>query len=254
MLNRWSVNALLKSVIVVLSTIVIVTLATGSWDAYQRFNASGRVVALTKASDSVFQAMANLRRDRVFTERGLKGNDVLPAPARKQIMDAREGEMPPLKVTIDLLAGLDFAGQKTFLDSLQRQTATLSTLQNESTTAFDKPKAARREDLAKEYVAICSDVIDTLDRLGDELSAAVKMEDPFVDEMMTLKQLGWIARASAGDTSVVLSNGLAYGQVAPDASDAYMRSLGQATAAWTALEGVGYGTALPANVVAAEAK
>jgi methyl-accepting chemotaxis protein len=254
MLNRWSVNALLKSVIVALSTIVVITLATGSWDSYQRFTTSGRVVALTKASDSVFQAMANLRRDRVFTERGLKGNDVVPAPDRKQIQDARDGEMPPLRATVDVLAGLDFAGQKTFLDSLQRQAATLTALQSESTAAFDKPKAARREDLAKEYVALCNDVIDNLDRLGNELAAAVKGKDPFVDEMMTLKQLGWIARASAGDTSVVLSNGLAYGQIPPDASDAYMRSLGQATAAWTALEGVGYGTALPANVVGAEAK
>src|SRR5579863_10720637 len=142
MLNRWSVNALLKSVIVVLSTIVVITLATGSWDAYQRFTTSRRVVALTKASDSVFQAMANLRRDRVFTERGLKGNDVVPAPARKQIQDARDGEMPPLKATVDVLVGLDFAGQKTFLDSLQRQTAALTALQSESAAAFDKPKAA----------------------------------------------------------------------------------------------------------------
>ena len=254
MLNRWSVNALLKSVIVALSTIVIVTLALGAWDAHQRFDTAGHVVALTKASGSVFQSMANLRRDRTFTERGLKGNDPVPALDRKQIMDAREAEMPPLRVTINLLADLDFPGRKTFLDSLQSQEAKLTALQNESVAAFDKPKAERHEDLAKDYVAICNDVIDNLDRLGNELAAAVKMKDPFVDEMMALKQLGWMARASGGDTSVVLSNGLAYGQLPPDALETYDLAMGKAMAAWSALEAIGYGTTLPPNVVAAEAK
>jgi hypothetical protein len=134
--------------------------------------------------------MANLRRDRTFTERAIKGANAVSAGDRKQITDAREAEMPPLKLTIDLLGGLSFQGQQSFLASLQRQNTTLTALQAETATAMDKPLADRRDGLAKDYVAITNEVIDTLDKLGTELAAAVKLKDPFVDEMMTAKQLG----------------------------------------------------------------
>lgn len=47
MLNRWSVNVLLKSVIIAMAAMVVVLLAIGAWSAYQRLSVANRVTALT---------------------------------------------------------------------------------------------------------------------------------------------------------------------------------------------------------------
>jgi len=69
MLNRWSVNALLKSVIVVMSAAIVLMLLLGAWSAYERLGTTNRVVALTRTSGLVFQALGDMRRDRTFTDR-----------------------------------------------------------------------------------------------------------------------------------------------------------------------------------------
>jgi len=249
MLNRWSVNALLKSVIVVMSALVVITLALGAWDAYRRVGVATRVAQLTQASNAVFLALGDLRRDRTFTARAMNLPDVTPAADRKQIGDARNGEMPPLKTAAGMISALDFPGQRSYAESLPRLTATLERLHGESTAAFDKPKTDRRAGLAGEFNTTINELIDSLDKLGNVLAAEVKLKDPFVDEMLTLKQLSWSARQAAGDGNVILSNGLAYGQLPPDALVAFTRSRATVETAWSNLEAVGFGTTLPRNYV-----
>src|SRR5579862_7562283 len=43
MLNRWSVNALLKSVILIMSSAIMLMLAFNAWDAYSRYVTASRV-------------------------------------------------------------------------------------------------------------------------------------------------------------------------------------------------------------------
>jgi methyl-accepting chemotaxis protein len=253
MLNRWSVNALLKSVIVVMSGAVVLMLAFNAWDAYERYAVASRVSVLTDASGSVFRALNGLRLDRSFTERALSAETVAPQD-RKQIMDARDIELPALKLAIDTVGSVDFPGRQSFVDTMKRTMAGLEPLQSESTAAFDRPKADRRADLSKTYVAMANELIDALDRLGVELAAQVKMKDPFVDEMMTLKQLGWNGRQSAGDASVAISAALIAGQAQPDTIASYQTNMARLALAWSTMESIAYGTPLPANYTAAIAK
>src|SRR5262252_6285198 len=119
MLNRFSVNALLKTIIVVMSAMVVLTLAARAWDAYQRFTIAGEVEGLTKASNFVFRALNGARLDRSFTERLLK-EEQPSVQDRKQITDAREIENPALQSTIAALGGLNFNQRQSFLEQLQR--------------------------------------------------------------------------------------------------------------------------------------
>ena len=253
MLNRWSVNALLKSVILIMSSAIMLMLAFNAWDAYSRYMTASRVSTLTDASGSVFRALNGLRLDRAFTERALNAETVAPQD-RKQIMDSRDIELPALKMAIDTLGAVDFPGRQNFLDTMKRTMTSLEPLQSESAAAFDRPKADRRADLAKTYVAVATELVDSLDRLGGELAAQAKMKDPFVDEMMTLKQLGWNGRQSAGDASVAISTALIAGQVQPDTIATYQTNMARLALCWSTMEAVAYGTPLPANYTAAVAK
>src|SRR5579862_1763414 len=253
MLNRFSVNALLKAIIIVMSLIVVLTLATGAWDAYQRVAMASRVQILAQASSAAFQALHNLRFDRSFTDRALKAEQPSVSD-RQQIVDTRAALMPALQTTSRIIATVDFNQKAVFASELQREVTSLVPLQDESTRAFEQPKASRRDTLSKDYMTLENQIIDTLDRLGGELAAAVKMNDPMVDELMTLKQLGWMARASGGDAALLLSNALIMNVVPPDAAAIYTRAKAQIDTAWSALQAVGYGTKLAPKYVAAVEK
>ena len=148
MLNRWSVNALLKFIIITMATAAVFSFATGAWDAYQRVGMAGRVAVLTQASSSVFQALHNLRYDRSFTDRALKADQ--PSVADKQqIAQVRAAELPALQAAIQISGAVEFNQQKTLTDALQRLLTALAPLQSETVQAFEQPKAARRDSLGK---------------------------------------------------------------------------------------------------------
>ena len=66
MLNRWSVNVLLKSIVTAMSAIIVVMLASGAWSDYRHFVASRHIAVLTNAAGAVFRAMHNLQIDSAF--------------------------------------------------------------------------------------------------------------------------------------------------------------------------------------------
>jgi methyl-accepting chemotaxis protein len=162
--------------------------------------------------------------------------------------------MPPLKQSVVTLADADFPGRAAALDYLQKAVTTLTALDNESATAMAGPIAARRPGLEPEFIAFTNQLVDTLDKLNVDLSAAAKLQDPVIDEMFTLKQLGWTARSNGGDASALVSNGMALGKLSPDAPAAYARATVGANTAWDAMAAIAMGTPLPDKYLAAVAK
>ena len=51
-------------------------------------------------------------------------------------------------------------------------------------------------------------LLETLDKLSARLTRLVKLEDAYVDQLMEIKQLAWVARNAGGDASVMISNAL----------------------------------------------
>ncbi|WP_163202614.1 hypothetical protein, partial [Citrobacter koseri] len=59
-----------------------------------------------------------------------------------------------------------------------------------------------------------SGMIESIEKLSGQMTNLVKLDDAFIDQLMQLKQLAWVAREAAGDASVFISNPLA-GQALP---------------------------------------
>ena len=96
MLNRISVNAILKSVIAVLAAVVVVVLAQSAWTSWTRLKAVDRIVSVADASAHLFTALHNLRSDRSRSYRFLIADEQL-APKDFRLWESRDAEMPALK-------------------------------------------------------------------------------------------------------------------------------------------------------------
>ena len=152
MLNRLTVSALLKTVILVTSFSVVVGFSLNAWDAWGRLQTAGRMARIADASANMFKAMHNLRTDRSTTNRLLNGDAPMDADIEKYLRNIRDTEMPAMNNALGLLGGIEFAQQTTLVPEFDRVFKTMTALQKEFWEAMAKPKADRRPTLAKEYM------------------------------------------------------------------------------------------------------
>jgi methyl-accepting chemotaxis protein len=248
MLNRVSANVLLKSVIAAMAAAVILLLGVSAFDSWQRLGRVNRVLDVADASAYAFTAMHNMRTDRATTVRSLNDPKPIDSEIEQRLKNHRAAEMPALEAAVPLLERIEFADKATLLPELKRLVKSITALQAESWAALKKPKEERREQLGKEYMTDATALLETLDKLSTRLGGTVKLSDAYVDQMMTLKQLAWVVRNAGGDASLLVSNGINAGKVAPDAIQRYAGFVGATDRVWLALEDNAAGLALPAKL------
>jgi methyl-accepting chemotaxis protein len=251
MLNRLTVSALLKIVILVTSFAVVVGFSLNAWDSWGRLQVASRIAVIADASANMFKAMHNLRTDRSTTIRMLNSDAPMDADIEKYLRNIRDNEMPAMANALTLLGGLEFPQQQTLVPDFDRLFKTMTTLQKEFWEAVAKPKASRRPDLTKEYTAAANSMLETLEKLSGALAAAVNHRDATIDQLLAIKQIAWLLRNTAGEASLIVSPGLAAGNVAPETRLAYTKFTGGIDAAWSALELTASGMQLPAAISSA---
>lgn len=246
MLRRLSSNAILKSVIGVMAACIVLLLATSAWDSWRRYVVASRVAMIAEASDFVFTAMHNLRVDRSFTVRALEAADAIDPAVKKSIQDARGAGMPALAAAVHALAPVAFADRETLYGVLKTSLETMARLQSESLDLVARPKTARPAESSKAYYAEESALLDALDKVSSNLAAAVKLDDPFIEQMTMIKELAWTVRDIGGNAAIAVSAGLASGKLpAPDVPAKYANLVSRCGMAWDTLESVAFGTNLP---------
>jgi methyl-accepting chemotaxis protein len=250
MLKKLSVGTLLKSVIGILGVAVIVMLAQNVWTSWTQYQAATRSTTVIDISRSLFTALHNLRVDRSTTVRDLNGERQLTALA-KQTQDVRAAEMGALQSALAVLAKFDFPNKESVLPGLAASVNKLTNLHEESARAIAQPKASRRAGLMEEFNAETSRLIDLLGKLSEQLTNLVKLDDSMIDQLLGIKQLAWLARNSAGDAQVMISNGLGGLKLPADPLLVYTRNLGKTESVWEALEDSAAGLNLPPQFAAA---
>ncbi len=251
MLNRLTVSALLKAVILTTSFCVVIGFSLSAWDSWKRLQSTSRIALIADTSANLFKAMHNLRTDRPNTSRLLNSDQPIDSDIDKYLRGLRDAEMPAIGKALDQLASLEFDEQKTLVPELDRLFKSLGTLQKEFWTEMAKPKASRRPALVKEYLDTAQALLETLDKLSAALVANVNHLDATIDQLLAIKQIAWLLRNTAGESSILVSNGMAAGRLAPETRLTYMKFLGGTDIAWNALELTASGMRLPPALSAA---
>ena len=251
MLNRLTVSALLKTVILVTSFCVVVGFSLNAWDSWGRLQAASRIAVIADASANIFKAMHNLRTDRSTTNRLLNSDAPMDPEIEKYLRNIRDTEMPAMGNALGLLGGLEFAQQQTLVPEFDRVFKTMTALQKEFWEAMAKPKASRRPELAKEYMNAANAMLETLEKLSGALAGAVNHQDATIDQLLAIKQIAWLLRNTAGEASLIVSTGLNAGKVSPETQLAYTKYSGGIDAAWGALALTASGMQLPPAISSA---
>jgi methyl-accepting chemotaxis protein len=251
MLNRLTVSALLKAVILITSLCVIIAGSLSAWNSWGRLQTTNRMAAVADASANLFKVVHTLRTDRPNTSRNLSAEQPIDPESEKYLRDVRQVQMPALARALALLPGIEFAEKATLLPELDRLNKLLLAQQTEFWTEAVKPKAQRRLALAKEYMDSTQAALATLDKISNALAVSIIHEDSTFDQLLAIKQMAWLLRNTAGEASLTVSNGLAAGQISPEGLQYYTKSVGGIDIAWNALQLSLAGLQLPPALAAA---
>jgi methyl-accepting chemotaxis protein len=251
MLDRISATALIKCIILFMAGCVVLMLAIDGWQAWGRLATTARIANIADASANAFKAMHNLRTDRSTTNRALGANDPIDQEQEKYLRKIRDSEMPAMRAAAKMLADIDFADKKTLLPELNRLIESVTKMQVEFWEAVAKPKASRRAALANEYMEATNALLANLDKISNQLAAAIHHSDALVDQLLSIKGAAWLLRNTAGEASLLVSNSVNAGKAPPETRLTYTKFVGGIDAAWAALENAAAGGQIPADVAAA---
>jgi len=249
MLNRVSVNVLLKSVVALLAGALVLSLAIDSWNSWARYRQSGRMVLVAHASSSLFNAMASLRIDRSSTARDLTLDR--QAGVNPVLRQMRETDVKSLTEGLAQLKEIDLGANNALVDDLDRSFKQLLSLQEETAAALSQPKAQRRAGIAQDYKARLTSLIELVDKISKHLVLSVKLQDSYVDQLFVIRDLAWTARNAGGDLAVLISDGVGGISMPADAFVRYNVYAARLDTAWNALQSVSVGLPMPASFNAA---
>jgi methyl-accepting chemotaxis protein len=253
MLNRLTVSALLKVVILTTALCVIAAVSLSAWSSWELLQSTKRMSLVADASANLFKAMHNLRTDRPYTGRALNGDQPLDRDAEKYLRDLRDDQMPALARALELLPNIEFAQKQTLFAELDRLNKLLIAQQTEFWGEVAKPKASRRLALSKEYSDTTVALLETLDKVSASLASSINHQDATFDQLLAIKQIAWLLRNTAGEASVTISNGLNTGGLSPELRLYYTKMVGGIEASWNALQLTASGMQLPPALSAAMA-
>src|SRR5260370_39787525 len=92
MLNRLTVSALLKAVILTTAFCVVLGFSLNAWDSWGRLQLTSRISVIADASANLFKAMHNLRTDRSTTNRLLNSDQPVDSGIDKYLRNLRDTE------------------------------------------------------------------------------------------------------------------------------------------------------------------
>ena len=245
MLNRLTINTLLKAVIATLGAAVVIMLSLTAWNSWERLGSANRALAVADASSYLFTALHHLRFDRAVSRTELLA-DRQATTMNPILRDARANEMPALQSALVALERVDISDRNAIITALAEHIKRLTALHEETALAMAQPKAARRPRIAEEMFKAADDLIKFIDKLSTQLTLSTKLQDPYIDQLMELKQLAWMVRNGAGDAAVMASYALeGRPQTAANVED-YIAKVSKVRSIWAALEDLANGLPLPA--------
>jgi methyl-accepting chemotaxis protein len=246
MLQHLTVKNLLRSTLLILAALAVAPLAVRAWDSWRELRTDQNILAVADASADAFQVMINIRSDRLAVPRSWKDPEPIRPDVTTYIKGMQDAEMRAFRSLTARLEDIAFDGQARLLPELRQTLDSMTRLQNEFWDGATKPIASRRPGLDEEYLKEGVALQATLENVSTRLFTSIRHLDATVDQLMTVKQLAWLARDSAGDASVAISRGLAAGSLPAAAIRKYDADFGSSLGVWRGIESILAGSEVPA--------
>ena len=232
---HFRVGSLLTAAFVALSAVLVIVLGLQVIKAADQTFEAGRLVTLAEADRTVFGTMQVLRVSRGDTQTALLNLDD-PKP---KLAEMRATGTAQFKAAMAVLPRIGGAGLDRLAAELQQRWATANQRWDELEAYAGKPRAEREVKATEVWYKALGAVIDGLNEASQGVAGEARTADPFVGELVGVRQTAWAVRDAAGTECSAVRGAVATGKkLAPDGRTAVDRLRGAGDAGWAALKGV----------------
>ncbi|MDF1791083.1 MAG: HAMP domain-containing methyl-accepting chemotaxis protein [Thalassobaculaceae bacterium] len=215
------------ALLVIVAGFGIRTMTVAVLDAHQ----SGKVVQAAEALNHTFVALQNTRRERGPIVNMLKSADLASTSFLASVDDVRNGSLPATRKLIELCAAITCAksvDDATLAGDLEK----IEALRKQVDAALKAPLADRPKTLAEDWKKAATSIINQFETISSELGADMRMVDPKIAELVSIKDAAYLTRDASGLEATAIQASVGEGTFTDAARAKIYQLRGKAGAGW----------------------
>ena len=210
MSKSLSVRRTLEAITGAMALALAVTSAISAKDAYDEMRVAGRIVTASGIARDLFTSM-QYRRVELGTENtALASPQAVDAKTWHDIVQLRAHSTAALNSALSALAKNDM-GSAAGRTAIVNDQIAIDAQRPKIDAALRRPELRSAAEIAK-WIPTVGNPFFAEDTMSAELTNVIDRSDPFVAEMMKIKQLGWAVREYAGNDRLLVGAGIASGK------------------------------------------
>ena len=240
-----SIGRLLQSLVGLMAVLVIGICVAVATQAFERRQNAESIVRVVETSRDLFMAKQSIRLERVTVNTALLMPGIAEEETRATIVARRAQAEAALDAAMARLSTA--SADPRSLRQLQSLRNDFNRLRVSADAGLLLPRDRRAAGLSAAWMSTEAELVDEINRLSDALSSEVGGTDPYVSEMMKIKQLAWATRDAAGEDRMRIGEALATGRgLRPDQAKELDLQTGRADGTWDLiLDEIAAGPAAP---------
>jgi methyl-accepting chemotaxis protein len=232
---RLRVGSLLTVAFVALAVVLTIALGFQVFSAIRSAGEARRLVTLAQADRTVFDAMQGLRVSRGQAQTVFLNLD----DPKAKLADLRKLQTTQFQGTIDLLPQVGGTGLGRLETDLKQRWAVANQQWDALEAAAAQPKSARSIGQTDEWSKSLGLVVDDLVAASLSVAAEARIADPFVGELVSVRQAAWAIREPVGQECADARGAVAAGKkLSVEGRRTIDRERTLADAGWTTLNGL----------------
>jgi methyl-accepting chemotaxis protein len=232
-----TISVLLQIITGFMALALVVTFGIAGQQAFERRLVAERVQAVAGISRDLFLGMQNLRVERGTVNTALAGTAAVAGDTRNEIVGLRAKSDAALDSALEKLDRSQIPDVEQTVGDVRGARDALVAMRREADAALQQARDQRPSDISKRWIAAIGKLVDAIDRLSDRLADDINLADPFITEMMKIKQLGWSVRDAAGTDRMLIGAAIAEDKGLAAAQQTRLAIMeGRVQAAWKVIE------------------
>jgi len=210
MSKALSVSRTLEAITGAMALVLVVTSAILANGAYEEMRLAGRIVTASGITRDLFTAMQYRRIELGTMNTALVSPRAVDTETWHDIAQLRAHSTAALNAALFALAKNDM-GSASGRAAIVRAKLAMDAQRPEIDAALRRPEL-RSVALIAKWIPTVGNPFAAEDRVSAELTNEIDRSDPFIAEMMKIKQLSWAVREFAGNDRLLIGAGIASGR------------------------------------------
>jgi hypothetical protein len=186
-----SISVLLQAVTALMTLMLVGIFAIYATRALERREQAGRVPSIVDVSYDLFAAVQALRIERGSVNAALAVTSLIDPDLKTEIITSRVQSEQSLDSAFVKLLGISARATAPAIEELRESHIAVAELRRKIDAALQQTATQRTKDLGGSWVATHDRLIRAIDVISSHLESELAGDDPFVSNMVHVKQMVW---------------------------------------------------------------